>query len=119
MESFKLVYICHPYSDDPEGNTLKVHNIVSNIYLKNERSLSQANSVQVIPISSFTLLPKSMCEPKISRDIAMGFCLKMLGVCDEIWMYAVDSNGLTPGMREEYLFSKAHKIRVVWKGFEN
>jgi hypothetical protein len=116
MELYKLVYICHPYSNDPTGNTEKVHQITADIYEQNIEILNgKRDGFLVIPLSSFVNLPMVMCEPSVSRDIAMGLCLKMLSACDEVWLYVGEDGEMSAGMREEYLFAVENNIRVIWR----
>lgn len=116
MEFYKLVYICHPYSNDPKGNTEKVLRITAEIYARNTEILKKKiEGALVIPLSSFVNLPSGMCEPSVSRDVAMGFCLKMLQACDEVWLYAGVDGEMSAGMREEYLFAVENNIRVIWR----
>lgn len=122
----KKVYICHPYSGDPEGNIEKVKKIVREIsrgnliqYDQRKRgsmhtccTLSPTEYV-VTPLAAFLAFPKFMSEDGgVPRGLAMSYCISLLAGCDEIWIY--DRN-ITDGMRDEIDFAVKNGIKLVWK----
>ena len=130
----KKVYICHPYSGDPEGNVEKVEKIVKEISSENMRKVEQSavvnyssgsvefgtygeynevSDIIVTPIAAFLAFPKFMSEDGgVPREVAMSYCISLLSGCDEIWIY--DRN-ITDGMRDEIDFSVENGIKLVWK----
>lgn len=133
MLSFTKVYICHPYSDDPEGNVERVKYIVNAMVKSNEdlfaldkakqEGLSSYQKLRiglsdnshhyvVTPVAAFLAFPKFMSEPTVSRDTAMQYCISLLSGCDELWVFG---NKISSGMREEITYASSHGIKVVWK----
>lgn len=82
----KLVYICHPYSDDPELNEFKVREIC--------RAVVTSGAV---PLGPQIYLPQFMDEGT-QRKQAMEACLRLMRVCDEVWVYG---HTLSDGMAQE------------------
>ena len=123
------VYICHPYTDDPEENVKKVRKLVEkfaysaiakmgnqDVYKAcptyDDDVLSLYQDVYV-PVSPMLAFPEFMSEVEgVSRSHAMAFCLSLLASCEEIW---VCSRDISDGMAEEISFASEHGIKVVWK----
>jgi len=82
----KLVYICHPYANDPEGNRKKVLRIC--------RSMTMEEHIPIAPQLYF----HQFIDEKTQRDLAMMFCSKLVSICQEVWVYGID---ITDGMRQE------------------
>jgi hypothetical protein len=124
-------YICHPYSNDPEGNIEKVRTICKEIsddsivFMDEELncldnlgkmhcpySTYDREDLVVTPIAAHLLFPKFMSEDGgISRDAAMAYCLNLMSACDEVW---VCSNNITEGMRREIEFASTWGLPVVF-----
>lgn len=69
----KLIYIAHPFRDDPKGNTKKVGKICKEIMAKGD----------VIPVSPLHLF--SYLDPHEENVLEM--CCKVMDACDETWFY--------------------------------
>lgn len=69
-----IVYICHPYSADPEGNTAKVRAIA--------QRLKDAGHM---PWAPHLYLPQ-LYDEATEREAAMDFCLEMVSRCDVLLM---------------------------------
>lgn len=127
-------YICHPYSDDPQGNIERVSKICAAIakdsvsHMKEELNyVDQVGDLYnsyndyshkdlvVVPIAPHLLFPKFMSEDGgISRDAALAFCFGLLSTCNELW---VCSDNITDGMKWEIEYASLWGKRVVfWDG---
>ena len=116
------VYICHPYTADPDGNVAKVEKLVEQFAGESISKMTELDScyqdlaeydLVYVPISPMLVFPKFMSEPAgIKRDHAMAFCLSLLHACDEIW---VCSREISDGMADEISYAAEHGIKVVWK----
>ena len=83
----KLVYICHPYANDPKCNKKKVLEICKHVL---------ETSPDCIPIAPQIYFPQFMSEQD-DRKRAMSFCLELVERCDEFWIYG----NPTEGMKQE------------------
>ena len=124
-------YICHPYSNDPDGNVEKVKESCKEIALGSVRHMKEElnpmdyegayrtpfnsrgkNDPVVVPVAPHLLFPKFMSEDGgVSRDAAMAFCFSLMAACDEVW---VCSDEITEGMKREIEFASTWGIRVVF-----
>lgn len=129
MVQYKRVYICHPYSSDPEGNIAKVKKIVedigketiecfrgtnldrSNPFFQSIARLLDQYRYYYVPVAAFLALPASMSEGSVTREEAMHFCKGLLEGCDELWIYSRD---ITDGMKEEIELAIQLEIKIVW-----
>jgi len=69
----------------------------------------------ICPISVMLAFPKGMNAPHVKYDHdtqELSFCLSVLEVCDEIWVYSRD---LSPGMIYEIEKASELNIKAVWK----
>lgn len=71
----KLVYVAHPFADDPEGNKVKAAEICRRI------AATYPGVVPVCPILVFSFL-----EEPADRELALAFCMALLERCDELWL---------------------------------
>jgi len=119
----KLVYICHPFTGDPEGNVKKVKGFIEDIGKgsvdilsassnKNDPNMRYNYENLPVAVSAFTSFPESMCEPHITRQEAMSLCIALLARCDEIWIY---SRNVSDGMVDEINYASENDIKIVWK----
>ena len=116
ISSYKKVYICYPYSDDPDSNIEAVCNIAREISQKNLEIISSSDpGTFIIPIAVHLLFPRFMSEEVFSREVAMECCFRVLLSCDEIW---VCGPRITEGMRQEISKAARYDIRIVWRNFE-
>jgi len=78
----RVVYICHPYGEDPATNVASV------------RCLSRLMVEQgCLPLAPQLLLPQFIDE-STERELAMGFCLRLVALCDEVRVYGAMSEGM-------------------------
>jgi len=121
------VYICHPYTADPEGNVEKVKKLVekfagsaiAKMSDRDKKTCSRSSeplefySGVYVPISPMLVFPEFMSETAgIKREHAMAFCISLLSACDELW---VCSREISDGMADEISFASENGIKVVWK----
>ncbi|KKN10588.1 hypothetical protein LCGC14_1035000 [marine sediment metagenome] len=92
----RTIYVCHPYSGDPEGNRVKVLRICKMLADRGD-----------LPIAPQIYLPQFVDEAT-RRKLAMEMCVALLTACDEI---LVCGGVVSPGMLEEINFANAMGIR--------
>lgn len=92
------IYVCHPYSADPQGNAAKVAAIC--------RAIVAEGNLPIAPQVYLGAFVDDMTE----RDTAMGLCLEMMRWCDEVRIYGPT---LSPGMLDELRFAMAGGMRIV------
>ncbi|MCP4674545.1 MAG: hypothetical protein GY854_03310 [Deltaproteobacteria bacterium] len=80
------VYVCHPYSNDPENNVAQVTLIC--------RALVANNA---LPLAPHLFIPQFVDE-ETDREKALELCCDLLGMCDEVRVYG---GNITDGMRRE------------------
>lgn len=93
------VYVCHPYSDDPEGNCAKVLRICR--YLAGQGHL---------PIAPHLYLPQFVDEAT-QRDLAMAMCRALLTMCNVI---VVCGGTVSPGMAKEIGYAESLGIEFQY-----
>lgn len=82
----RRVYVCHPFSDNPEVNIGKVQAIC--------RALAEDGFV---PIAPHLFVPQFLDE-ETEREQALKLCLDLVEACDEVCVYG---GKVTEGMRRE------------------
>lgn len=82
----RRIYVCHPYADDPEANTERVRELC--------RALTDSG---YLPVAPQLYLPQFLDEDT-QREVALSFCLELVGICDEVRVYG---GRVTAGMRRE------------------
>ena len=95
------VYVCHPFANDPEGNTDKVRILA--------RTLIDAG---VLPIAPHLYLPQ-LIDEATDRETAISLCLDLLATCDEICVFG---NLVTEGMDRELREARRLGIPVHFVG---
>lgn len=100
-----LVYICSPFSDDPEGNTEK-----AKYYSR------FAVDKETIPFAPHLLLPLYMKEES-ERGLALFMDMVFLSKCEELWVFG---EKISSGMQAEIdkAIRKNMKIRYFTEAFE-
>ena len=98
----KKVYICHPFSADPEGNAKKVTEICRDLVAHG-----------YIPIAPQIYLPQFMAE-KTQRDLAMKICVNLLWDCDEVFVFGLV---ISAGMADELSAARDSDIPVHGAAF--
>jgi dienelactone hydrolase len=96
------VYICHPYSGDPKGNTEKVRRICE-----------LAAREGVLPIAPHLFLPQFVSE-ETDRNLAMRMCIQLVAKCDEVWVFG---DVMTEGMKAE-IEAASESVAIVFKTLE-
>jgi hypothetical protein len=97
------IYVCHRYSDDPEGNTRVIREIC--------RDLTGRG---YCPIAPQLYLPHFLDEAT-ERTTAMDLCLDLIEVCDEIWVYrAARRPELSAGQIREVSHAAVFGSKVVY-----
>lgn len=101
----KMVFICHPYRDDPKGNREKVTQIVRDIV---------AYSPGILPLAPQLYLHQLGLDDEvfIEREIIIDMSSYLVKSCDELWVFG---DTITDGMEQEILFAHKHKIPVITK----
>ncbi len=95
----RLVYLCHAFRSAPTGNAESIRQICRQIAAES-----------VLPLAPQLLFPQFMNE-KTDRDRALSYCLRLIGLCDEVRVFGAP----TEGMRME--IEEAHRLRIpVVKG---
>lgn len=74
----KKVYISHPFGNSPERNMEEVNDICRRI------SFLMPDVVPVSPLNMFSFLNDSNSN---ERKKALEYCLEILKVCDEVWVF--------------------------------
>jgi len=87
MGRLRRVYVCHPFSADPDDNACKVRSIC--------RSLIEGGG---LPIAPQIYLPLFVDE-RTERELALSLCLELVAVCDELWVYGPVTNGMRREIR--------------------
>lgn len=93
----KKVYISHPFSENIADNAEKIREICQ-----------QVSDRDILPIAPQLYLPYFVDE-LTQREKAMRFCLELITLCDEVWVYGDHSQGMT----QEIEFAQRQGIRVV------
>lgn len=93
----RRIYVCHPFSDDPEGNAERVAEIC--------KALTDSGFV---PIAPQLYLPRFVDEAT-ERDRALRLGIDLLDGCDELRVYG---GRITEGMRGEIAHAEGRGIPV-------
>ena len=91
------IYVCHPFADDPDGNTERVREVC--------RTLADGG---VLPVAPHVYLPQFIDEDG-DRERALGLCLELVETCDELRVYG---GRVTAGMRREIEHAERRGIPV-------
>ncbi len=91
------VYVCHPYSCDPETNVDSIKHICRALVAEN-----------VLPVATPLYLPQFVSE-ETQRELALEMCCELLADCDEVQVYG---GTITEGMQREIEHAIQRGIRV-------
>lgn len=97
----RRVYVCHPFSGDPEGNAARVRGLCRKLHRQG-----------VLPIAPQIYLPQFVDEAT-ERVRAMELCIHLLELCDAIYVYGTH---LTTGMRKELWHASSKGMDVQFMG---
>lgn len=94
-----MVYICSPFSGDPEGNTEKA-----------KRYCRYATQAGYLPFAPHLFFPLFLRD-ELPRERALGLSLAivMLTKCSELWVFGDDMTG---GMAKEIRKAHARNMRI-------
>ncbi len=84
--NFKLIYISHKFRDAPSENIEEVRKIVSILKSLYPTYIFFAPHLYLYQIGI------QDCDDKLSQ--AMLYCLMFLSVCDEMWVFSEESEGI-------------------------
>ena len=94
-----MVYICSPFSGDPEGNTEKAKRYC--------RYATQAGYLPFAPHLFFPLFLRD--ELPRERALGLSMAIVMLTKCSELWVFGDDMTG---GMAKEIRKARARNMRI-------
>lgn len=96
----KKVYISHPFKNNPKKNMRSVYSICRHI------ALNMPHILPVSPLNMFSFLNDSN---KYERRKALGYCLRVLSLCDEVWVFGSwkESEGCRMEVKEARKLGKA------------
>ena len=93
----KLIYICSPYAGEVESNVEKAKEYCKYV-------IKEGNA----PLAVHLLYPQILNDDnQQEREMGLMFGLKLLSVCDEIWIFG---GRISEGMRTEIQAAKKMKI---------
>lgn len=95
----KLVYICHPYTNDPVRNREQVTEICKRLLAKG-----------VIPWAVHLYFHQILTETDANRSNILEMDIAIAEKCDEIWVYGIEA---TPGMVREIQELTRKKIKIL------
>jgi hypothetical protein len=95
----RRVYVCHPFSDNPEVNIGKVKAIC--------RALTEEG---VVPIAPHLFVPQFLDE-QTERDKALKLCLELVELSDEMRVYG---GKVTEGMRRELEYADERNMPIAF-----
>jgi hypothetical protein len=95
----RRVYVCHPFSDNPEVNIGKVRVIC--------RALAEES---VVPIAPHLFVPQLLDE-ETERDKALKLCLELIELSDEVRVYG---GKVTEGMRREMEHADEKRVPIAF-----
>ena len=96
-----IIYVAHPFSNDPAGNMAKIDKIMKELTAKNP------NACFISPLHNFSFDKISTETQILSR------CFKLLSSCDELWLYGNTASSV--GCRAEMAFARYLSIPIVFK----
>jgi len=83
-----VLYICHPFGSDPQGNAERVRKIC--------RWFAQQG---YLPLAPQIYLPQFLDEAS-EREVAMGVCRRLIGLADELLVFGEPTAGMLMEMEE-------------------
>lgn len=97
----RRVYICHPFNGKQENidSIAKICRILAE---------GRKDIIPISPVHSFSYLDDS-----IHRNIALKYCLELLSMCDEVWVYGGWQE--STGCKSEIAHASKLGIKVVEK----
>ena len=104
---FKLVYIAHKYTDDPENN----------LKLALRWVRWAAAKPHIVPVAPWIVYIQALNNDDLrERELGMQLNFRVLSVCRELWLCGPE---MSEGMIREEAIAAAHSVHVVrFKGDE-
>ncbi len=100
--AYPAVYICSPYAGDTEGNVQKA--------IEHSRF---AISEGYMAVASHLLYPQILSDADpLQRSLGLAFGIQLMFGCMEVWVFADDDDGISPGMCEEIAIAKNRQMRI-------
>lgn len=96
-----VVYVCHKYSDDPEGNKIAIRKIC--------KGVKNAGNIPFAP----QLYLEQFMDEATERAECMDMCLQLLQICDQLHVYGP---WVSAGMKDEIEQASVWGIRIIWCG---
>jgi hypothetical protein len=97
----RVIYVCHPYSDDPVGNVESI-----------KRWCQWITMQGAVPLAPQLFIPQYVSEQH-QRDVAMAHCLALIGHCDEMYVFYPKNDWYdfrcSPGQQAEI-----ERARALW-----
>lgn len=97
-----LIYISHPYRNNPHINIQKVRLIICKLREKYPQHKFFAPHLYLFHI----------VNEEYERDIAMEWCLEFLSKCDQMWICGEESDGV----KIEINFCNENNITMIKEG---
>jgi len=98
----RFVYICHPYSNDPDGNRAKVAKICADLVRAQP---------EVFPIAPQLFMREILPSEMDEQDRVITMCCRLIDICEEVYWYV----GHSPGCDKEVAYSKTTSKPVTKK----
>jgi len=111
MSKATVIYVCHPYSDDPAGNVARIRQWCQWITRRG-----------AVPLAPQLSLPQYLDEGT-ERDVAMAHCLALVERCDAMYVFYPKQDWYdfrcSPGQQAEIerareLWGDKARIHHVW-----
>ena len=94
-----LVYICSPFSSDPEGNTRRAREFCRFALGKGQ-----------IPLAPHLMFPQFMSDAEpAERELALFMDIILMGKCDELWVLG---DTISAGMSVEIEKAKKRRQKI-------
>ena len=94
-----LVYICSPFSSDPEGNSIRAREFCRFALGKGQ-----------IPLAPHLMFPQFMSDAEpAERELALFMDIILMGKCDELWVLG---DTISAGMSVEIEKAKKRRQKI-------
>jgi hypothetical protein len=101
----RRIYVCHRYSDDPEGNTRAIREICRDLTARG-----------YCPVAPQLYLP-SFLDEATERERAMVLCRELIDICDAVWVYrSTQRPTLSEGQLREIGEAATDGVELVYIG---
>ncbi len=107
MQALRIVYLAHPYSNNPTNNMKKVNMLAISMIEKEIQLFGTIRNAPLIPHNM--LLPYKEEGDVIIRRITEIISKRMVAMCDELW---ICSRNISQGMSLEIIEAKRNGIPI-------